>query len=137
MAKVVGASVVLILFAGAFVYFWVRVSLRKELELKIGGIDARVKEVDIWKSPNFKVLAWNEYFDTIVDNKIVAENSLHGRYLMAHKSEISSIDAEITSDPVLKKRIRKQNVSRLYGGKSVSYKLGSIFVRDDFAMVAG
>lgn len=135
-ARIVGALVIAIIFAGAFVYFWARVSLRKELALKIGGICVCIKEGDIWKSSNLKVLAWNEYFDTIVDNKIVAENSLHGRYLMAHKSEISSIDAEITSDPVLKKRIRKTNVSRLSGGKNVSYKLGSIFVKGDFAMVA-
>lgn len=136
MAKVVGALVVLLLFAGVFIWFWARVSLRKELSLKIGGVSVCIKEGDIWKSSHLKVLAWNEYFDTIVDNKIVAEKSLHGQYLLRHKSEISLIDSEITSDPMLSERVCKRKVNRLSGGKSVSYKLGSIFVRDDFAMVA-
>ena len=42
------------------------------MEVKIG---------DIFSESDFKVIAFNEYFDTQVDNKIIAESTLNGMYI--------------------------------------------------------
>jgi len=36
---------------------------------------------DIFKQKDIIVIPVNEYFDTIVDNKIIAENTLHGKFI--------------------------------------------------------
>ena len=91
---------------------------------------------DIWKAEGLKVIAWNEFFDTQVDDKIIAKRSLHGKYITDYESDIDALDNDIAGDSSLAGKIIEKGVMRPRGGKTTRYKLGSIFVRGDFLMLA-
>lgn len=125
-------AVIVILFIG----HWLWVSNRKRVSIKVGKMKVSVGVGDIWKAEGLKVIAWNEFFDTQVDDKIIARRSLHGRYITNYESDINALDDEIARDPRLLGKIAEEGVRRPLGGKTTRYKLGSIFVRGDFLMLA-
>lgn len=52
------------------------------ISIKIRGINVNIKKGDdIFAAKGWKVIQLNEYFDTQVDDKIIAKNTLHGRYI--------------------------------------------------------
>ena len=120
----------------AFVWHWVRISNRKSAIIKVGKMKVSVGVGDIWKAEGLKVIAWNEFFDTQVDDKIIAKRSLHGKYITDYESDIDALDNDIAGDSSLAGKIIEKGVMRPRGGKTTRYKLGSIFVRGDFLMLA-
>lgn len=129
-------GIVATIIAAAFIIHWLRVSNRKNASIKVGRMSVSVGVGDIWKAEGLKVMAWNEFFDTQVDDKIIARRSLHGRYITNYESDINALDDAIARDPSLQSKIAEEGVRRPLGGKTTRYKLGSIFVRGDFLMLA-
>ncbi len=89
---------------------------------------------DIFAENGLKVIAFNEYFDTKVDDVIIAKCSLNGQYILANEQNISELDTVIEQDDVLQSKIVLKDVKR--NGKSIKYKLGSVVVRNDYLLVA-
>lgn len=129
-------GIVAFIIFSAFICHWLRVSNRKNAIIKVGRMRVSVGVGDIWKADGLKVIAWNEFFDTQVDDKIIARRSLHGRYITNYESDIIALDDEIARDPRLLGKIAEECVRRPLGGKTTRYKLGSIFVRGDYLMLA-
>lgn len=46
------------------------------ISLNIRGIKVNIRKGDIFKTNGWKVIAFNEYFDTQVDDVIIAHNTL-------------------------------------------------------------
>lgn len=129
-------GIVAFIIFSAFICHWLRVSNCKNANIKVGRMKVSVGVGDIWKAEGLKVIAWNEFFDTQVDDKIIARRSLHGRYITNHESDITALDNDIARDSRLQGKIAEEGVRRPLGGKTTRYKLGSIFVRGDFLMLA-
>ncbi|MGL5278349.1 MAG: macro domain-containing protein [Cetobacterium sp.] len=49
--------------------------------LNINGSKVIIKVGDIFTEEGLKTIAFNEYFDTIVDNEIISEASLNGKFI--------------------------------------------------------
>ncbi|OTP31417.1 hypothetical protein A5798_001439 [Enterococcus sp. 6C8_DIV0013] len=87
-----------------------------------------MKQGNIFEEEGLKVIPFNEYFDTIVDNKIISELSLNGKYVKNINQNLVELDKQIENDIFLnsKNNILEKNSKRKGNiGKKIKYKLGS------------
>lgn len=104
-----------------------------DITLNINGLEVRIKYGDIFETEGLKLIPFNEYFDTQVDNIIIAANSLNGQFIKKY-SDISTLDKQINLK--LKSKRKEKNTFRLNGKKN-RYELGTtIEVEDDFLLTA-
>ena len=119
------------------IYFTVTSGL-KEITLNLDGSLIEITSGDIFKQDDYyKVIAFNEFFDTKVDDNIISSNSLNGIYLLnkyPNARAINSFNKRVVKDPRLNPI--EEGVSRSLGGKTTRYELGSIFKDNDYFLVA-
>ncbi len=129
-----GLSVALC-FLSLYVFLWWRYNNLKNLNILIDGSKVSVTTGDLFKQPGFKVIAFNEYFDTQVDEKIISKNSLTGIYIEKYTNRTTEELNQIISNYQFEDgELIDGEVNR--AGKSKKYKLGTICVVDDFLLVA-
>jgi hypothetical protein len=121
---------------GLYLAVWLRANFKRSTKLSINGSALVVKVGDIFKQRGLKAVAFNEYFDTVANDVLISKSSLNGKYLLKlSPQKLRSLDKRIASDSRLKDRVQAQNTAR-QTGKKTSYKLGSIFVDDEYLLVA-
>lgn len=118
---------------------WHKANNKKTVHLKINQTNVNILIGDILKIEEdaVNVIAANEYFDTFIDNRIVSENSLHGKFLKLKENSISELDKVISEDSTLnseeniveEKQVREK-------GQSRKYKLGSVVEFEGFILSA-
>jgi Domain of unknown function (DUF6430) len=131
-------SLIVISIIYILVYIIIKSGL-KEITLNINGSLIEITSGDIFQQDSdcYKVIAFNEFFDTTVDDNIISSNSLNGMYLKKkypNEKDIIDLDNRIANDPRLK--IKEECVHRKLGGKTTRYELGSIFKDNDYFLVA-
>lgn len=111
---------------------------KKETSFYLNNTYVKVSIGDIFK-PNLdeiSVIPFNEYYDTIVDDLIVAKNTLHGMYInQLWDGQIDELDRIIKNDIVLSKNKLGLSKSRKRGNKQ-KYKLGSTIRINNFILTA-
>ena len=113
------------------------------VEFRIDDTKIKITAGDIFEQEGLKVIAFNEYFDTLVDDKIIAHKSLNGIFINRMKTNgISSLqwnvleldryieEYEFDDDVILDKNDKRKN------GKKQKYKIGSMVVCEDFVLAA-
>jgi len=118
--------VVLVLLIILYCTLWWFSNKKTHINLNIEGSPVEIKFGDIFKEEGLKVIAFNEYFDTLVDNKVIAENTLNGFFIKNFIENVSLFDEQIYNDLHLQEKVIGTNENRLLG-KKTKYKLGSIF----------
>jgi hypothetical protein len=119
-----------------YMVIWVWANKLKKVDINVEGSEVTIKVGDIFLEPGLKVIAFNEYFDTIVDNKLIAENSLNGIFIQKHLSDtISELDHHIDNYSFDKSEILNKNKERRIG-KNLRYQIGTICVYKDFLLAA-
>lgn len=129
---IIGISVITIVC-----YYFLKIiyinTLRK-ITLNICGSTLEIKEGDIFEQDGLKVINFNEYFDTIVDNRIIAENSLNGKYILNNlKNNVVELDKEIEKQ--LKEKHIEENKFRTMG-KRKKYNLGELVEYNDYLLTS-
>lgn len=124
----------LILLTLTYLTIWVWSNNLNSINIDIEGSDVAIKVGDIFKQPGLKAIAFNEYFDTQVDNKIISEGSLNGIFIKKHLDiSASELDRHIEnytfdgSEILENKDDRKQ-------GKKQKYKIGTICIYKDYLL---
>jgi len=128
-------GIMLTVLLGIYVVMWFRANTLNNVSLEINNSTVVVKFGDIFEENELKVIAFNEYFDTQVDNKIIADSSLNGIYIKTKVNDISELDNRIDTDINLNNKAIKNNSSRICGKQKI-YKLGTIFKNDDYLLTA-
>jgi hypothetical protein len=64
---------------------------RKGISLKIRGIKVYIKKGDLFKAEGWKVIAFNEFYDTKVDDVIIAHNTVNGIFIDKYVDDISDL----------------------------------------------
>lgn len=105
---------------------------KNEVTLNIRGMKVIVEEGDILTTTGWKLIPFNEHFDTQVDDVIIAHSSLNGKYI----DSLGDDEKE-----ALKQAIANDNRSPLqrYDSSDVAktrYELGTIKVFKDVMMLA-
>ena len=119
-----------------YIYDWNKANKLNSIEIDIEGTTVCIKAGDIFEEDGLKAIAFNEYFDTLVDNKIINEVSLNGIFLKEKLDiEISELDQEINNYSFENNEILEKNTERLVGKKQ-KFKIGTIFVHNDYILTA-
>jgi len=120
-----------------YIGIWIHSNFRQNIKLKINTSEVEVKFGDIFsEQADLKVIAFNEYFDTLVDDKIIAKSSLNGVFIdKFFKNKVDELDDIISSDSHLIEAIVGENKDRA-SGKKTKYKLGTICVVNDYLITA-
>lgn len=132
--------VLLIVF---YIALWIKANKLSLIHLTINNSEIEVKIGDIFQEEGIKVIAFNEYFDTFVDDRIISRKSLNGifinKIINSSSKEIflKKLDNLIENDLELKSNCQLEyNYSRILGKKQ-KYKLGSIFeYKDEYFLTA-
>lgn len=103
--------------------------------MNIDGSPLEVKVGDIFQQGELRVINFNEYFDTIADDKLIAKTSLNGIFLEKHVQDVAALDKAIEDDSHLAEMRAGDNANRPTG-KKIRYELGSIHVSGDSLLVA-
>jgi len=130
----VGIALVLILLF-IYIIMWIIANKQDKTTLNINNSTLNIKTGDIFEEDGLKVIAFNEYFDTQVDNRIISENSLNGKYIKEKISDIAEIDNLINEDTYLDEKVIEINNNRLHGKKK-RYSLGTVFQHEEYVLTA-
>jgi hypothetical protein len=119
-----------------YLAIWVWSNNLNKIDINVEGSDVSIKVGDIFLQPGLKAIAFNEYFDTQVDNRIIADGSLNGIFIKKHLDvPVSELDRYIESYAFERCEIRESNPDRKLG-KKVRYQIGTICVYKDFLLTA-
>lgn len=134
--RLIISAIVFAVLAIVFLIMWYLANKKVEQKLKINATDVIIKYGDIFEQSGVKVIAFNEYFDTQVDDNVIAANSFNGIFINQYSLGASNIDRVIQEEVRLRKNVIEENVHRPYGGKTTRYKLGSICPIDEYFLLA-
>lgn len=96
--------------------------VKKGVILNIRDIEVEIKIGDIFKENDWKIIPFNEYYDTKVDEKIIASSTLNGMFIENYVSDINDLNRVIKN--VAGTAERKQ------------WKLGDIITYHDYMLLA-
>ncbi|TYC84475.1 hypothetical protein FXB42_11955 [Acetobacterium wieringae] len=135
--KAIIGIVVCAIFTLIYLGIWIYANKRNSITLTINNSTIEIKYGDLFiEESDWKAIAFNEYFDTIVDNKIIAQSTLNGMYINRFFADkIDLLDKAIESDSHLSTKVICQNQQRPRG-KITKYKLGSVCVVKDYLLTA-
>ena len=130
-----------------FIAMWIGANCRRRAFLRINNTSVNVVEGDIWtllkKRPKdrkgeISVIGVNEFFDDIVDNRIVSESSLHGQYIKQITAErkLGALNKTIETDQMLNKPGNKKADPNRKRGNKIRYELGSVVEFESYVLAA-
>src|SRR5690554_6484174 len=82
----VGIALVLLLLI-IYLIMWINANNQDKTTLTINNSTMIIKTGDIFEEDGLKVIAFNEYLDTQVDNRLISENTLNGKFLRSKISD--------------------------------------------------
>lgn len=116
-----------------YVVLLIRANVMRKIGLKIDDSTIDIEEGDIFdkkwydNSDYIKVFAFNEYFDTLVDDEIISTSSLNGQFIKKKVDNIPKLDTDIEDDGRLNSRYRLNDINKdRRSGKKIKYQLGSV-----------
>lgn len=119
-----------------YILIWINSNRLKSIDLSVEGSTVTIKTGDIFTESGFKVIAFNEYFDTQVDDRIISRNSLNGLFVTQHLScSVEQLDSYIQNYHFSRQDVLKPNSGR-ESGKKQKYALGTICVWNDYLLTA-
>lgn len=125
-----------ILLILTYLYLWNRANNLTDVKIDIEGSTVNIKSGDLFTESGFKVIPFNEYFDTIVDEKIIASSSLNGIYINNHLDiTVQELNNHIIQNSH-QEDILDNKAVRMLGGKNVKFKISTIIVYKDFLLTA-
>lgn len=130
----IGICLILILLS-VYLFMWYKANTQNETTLTINNSKLVIKTGDIFNEEGLKVIAFNEYFDTQVDNIIISENTLNGKFINEKVNNIVEFDKGLDNELRLKKNIIENNHNRISGKKN-KYKLGTLYEFNNYLITA-
>lgn len=117
-----------------FLCIWIRANILAEISLNINNTRLEIKTGDIFTEDGFKIIAFNEFYDTQVDDNLISKQTLNGKYISQYCHQPKTLDAIIESDIHAQEQIAE--ICERTSGKRKRYKLGTIVKNEDFFLVA-
>lgn len=127
---------IIILCFFLYLYLWINANNLKEKKMNVNSNAITIKFGDIFQEEGLKIIAFNEYFDTKVDDRIISSNSINGMYLNTYVENIKKLDDEIKKSKDLSKKIVKSTTNPSRDGKKIKYELGSTYKNNDYLLLA-
>lgn len=126
-----------LIFALFYVALWLYVNYTKCAKININNSNVTVRIGDIFREKGLKVIAFNEYFDTTVNENIIASSSLNGQFIKKYVSDVNDLDNAIATDKRLAVPERQLEVNNTrVEGKKQKYRLGSVLEYNGYLLTA-
>lgn len=123
---------ILFVIVASLFFAWSQTKRKTSLNLKFSNtLRVKVDEGDLFsytKDENFVVIPVNEYFDTIVDNKIINKGTIHGQFITRYYGENHTQLHEETEKYFATNNIKKKGIiedREWSDGYKVRYPLGT------------
>jgi len=134
--KFCSGAVFLGVLALIYIGIWIWSNTLKKIDIKVEGSDVTVKVGDLFQQDGLKVIGFNEYFDTKVDNKLIAENSLNGIFINNYLDiSVAELDEHIANYAFERDEIIEKNPDRSMG-KADRHLIGTICMYKDYLLTA-
>lgn len=115
---------------------WIYANSITDINIDIEGSNVNIKCGDLFSESGLKTIPFNEFFDTIVDDKIISHSSLNGIFINRFfQNKVSDLDNFITNH-IDSSDVINYQYQRSRGGKNIQFKLSTIFVYNDFIITA-
>ena len=119
-----------------YVVVWIWSNRLNNVNINIEGSAVQIKVGDLFQQDGLKVVAFNEYFDTQVDNRIISDQSLNGIFITTYLDEsVQDLNRHIENYNFSEEDFIGENSARKEGKKK-KYRLGTICVYKDFLLAA-
>lgn len=133
--RVVSGVVFLVICIFLYIFIWIIANRKEKIKLNISGTPVHIKTGDFFEQNGLKVVPFNEFYDTKVDDLIITHESLNGQYIDKYwQNNINELDKNIYDNKTLKDKVVEQQVKR--EGKNTKFSIGSIVVIDSFVLTA-
>lgn len=119
-----------------YLAIWIWSNSLTKIDIEIEESKVTIKVGDLFRQSGLKAIAFNEYFDTQVDNKIIAEGSLNGVFIKKHLDvTISDFDRYIENFAFDPNSVLENNIDRALG-KTLRYRIGTICLYNEYLLTA-
>lgn len=128
--KYSAAIVVVTFLVIAYIFMWYKANRLKKISIKVDATNVVIKEGDLFKEDDLIVIGFNEYFDTIVDDKIIAKKSINGLFINnILEGSIDALDSFIESN--IDNRQKLEVVDNRVRGNKQKYQIGTVCLYSD------
>lgn len=115
---------------------WIWADNLNEISIEIEGSSVDIKVGDIFAQPGFKAIAFNEFLDTQVDDRVISRVSLNGVFIEKHVgADLATLNSHIDNYRFDSDAVEEHNVDR-HEGRRTRYQLGTICVYGDYLLTA-
>lgn len=132
---------------GIYIYMWRSANNTNHANLKINNTTVNVIVGDIWellkkepmdRSGEISVVGVNDFYDVIVDDRIIAASSLHGQYIkqLISAGKLDELNNTIEMDTILNRQGNYETVEARSIGKKRRYKVGSVVEYESYVLAA-
>ena len=126
----------LVLLVIVYLAIWFWSNSLNSININIEGSYVEIKTGDIFQDSGLKVIAFNEYFDTQVDNKIIGETSLNGIFIQKYLNvSVPELDRYIEEYSFDDSEVLEESETRKQGKKK-RYQIGTICLYKDYLLTA-
>ena len=145
--KLVLSAIFIAAIVALFLRMWYSANHQDYADLRINNTAVNVIVGDIWaqleKEPDdrvgeISVIGANDFFDIIVDDRIIAASSLHGQYIKKISSigKLEQLNSVIETDPILNKPGNRKTISSRKVGRQTQYEIGSVVEFESYVLAA-
>lgn len=111
-----------------YIFLWWKASNLKDIDLDIESTTISIVTGDLFKQDGLKVIPFNEYFDTQVDDVLISKVSLNGIFIEnILQDSVESLDEYISGYNFHNENILEENTTRAEGKKQ-KYQIGTVCV---------
>ena len=79
------------------IYACTKFKQKKPIHFSINGNQGEIRSGDIFLTDGLKVIPFNEYYDTIVDDVIISKKSLNGVFIADHVQDVAALNERINN----------------------------------------
>lgn len=135
--KTIAGGTALVVLILIYVSIWAYANKRNSISLNINNSHVEIKFGDLFsEEADWKAVAFNEYFDTVVDDRVIAHNTLNGMYIdKFYPDKSGALNEIISSDAHLATKVLGEDQQRS-NGKTTKYQLGSVCVVGEYLLTA-
>lgn len=123
--------VVVFIVLSGIIYAIIRSLAHKPYKTSINGKPVEIKTGDLFAEKGWKVIPFNDRYDTQVDDVIIAHNSLNGKMIDSHVNDLKSLNDTILAAVNDTSEFKPKTV----GGKA-TFPLGRLIAYGDFLMLS-
>lgn len=130
-----------------FIYMWWSANRQKYVRLRINNTEIRIREGNIFelleKDPKdrrgeISIIGVNDYYDTIVDDRIIAKKTLHGQYIerIANAGKLEQLEQAIETDEMINREGNYAEDTERTRGRKRRYSIGSLVEFEAYVLAA-